>query len=76
MMLRRGLPLMTLALLSGCGRVGPVRPPGPAERITYPRGYPYQPPVRRPEPPPEPAPQDTAAPSTAPNAVGPAPQAR
>jgi len=27
-------------LLSGCGRVGPVHPPGPPERITYPRTYP------------------------------------
>lgn len=27
-------------LLSGCGRVGPVNPPGPPERITYPRAYP------------------------------------
>jgi predicted small lipoprotein YifL len=32
------LALATLA--AACGRVGPVRPPGPAEQITYPRTYP------------------------------------
>ena len=30
----------TLLLLSACGRVGPVRPPGPPDQITYPRAYP------------------------------------
>lgn len=68
MMVRRGLPLMALALLAGCGRVGPVRPPGPADRITYPRGYPYQAPTRRPAPEPEPEPDpadSTLAPAAA-----------
>jgi uncharacterized membrane protein len=27
-------------LLAGCGRLGPPRPPGPAEAITFPRAYP------------------------------------
>lgn len=27
-------------LLAACGKVGPVRPPGPADQITYPRPYP------------------------------------
>lgn len=26
--------------LSGCGRKGSPKPPGPADKITYPRGYP------------------------------------
>lgn len=60
MMRRRGLPLMALALLAGCGRVGPVRPPGPPDNITYPRAYPYQP-RTRPAPPPEPEPEDGEA---------------
>jgi predicted small lipoprotein YifL len=32
--------LAALLLLGACGKVGPVRPPGPAEEITYPRSYP------------------------------------
>jgi predicted small lipoprotein YifL len=33
--------LAALALaLAGCGRVGPPRPPGPVDQITYPRLYP------------------------------------
>ena len=32
--------LATLALAAACGKVGPVRPPGPAEAVTYPRSYP------------------------------------
>lgn len=36
--------LIALALaglaLAACGRVGPPRPPGPQEAITYPRSYP------------------------------------
>lgn len=32
------LPLA--ATLTGCGRAGPPRPPGPREAITYPRAYP------------------------------------
>jgi hypothetical protein len=38
------LPLAGVALaglaLAGCGRVGPPRPPGPVNQITYPRAYP------------------------------------
>jgi hypothetical protein len=32
--------LAVLLLAAGCGKVGPVRPPGPASAITYPRQYP------------------------------------
>jgi len=32
--------LLALALLAACGRAGSIRPPGPAEEITYPRTYP------------------------------------
>ncbi|HYZ31923.1 MAG TPA: hypothetical protein VE684_06525 [Crenalkalicoccus sp.] len=31
---------LALLALAGCGRVGPPRPPGPREAITYPRPYP------------------------------------
>ncbi len=44
----KALPLALLVLplaLAACGRVGPVRAPGPPERIVYPRLYPYVPPV-------------------------------
>jgi predicted small lipoprotein YifL len=38
------LVLLALALaaplLAACGRVGPPRPPGPPEQITFPRTYP------------------------------------
>ncbi|WP_281417441.1 hypothetical protein [Plastoroseomonas hellenica] len=27
-------------LLAACGRVGPVRAPGPPDQVTYPRVYP------------------------------------
>ncbi|MFH5923503.1 hypothetical protein [Roseomonas xinghualingensis] len=33
-----------LLALSACGRVGPIRPPGPPSEIIYPRLYPYFPP--------------------------------
>jgi predicted small lipoprotein YifL len=36
-----------LALLAGCGRLGPPRPPGPAEAITFPRAYPALSPEER-----------------------------
>lgn len=38
----RGIAVALLAALAlaGCGRVGPPRPPGPADQITYPRAYP------------------------------------
>lgn len=32
--------LALVLLLAACGKVGPVRPPGPAEEVTYPRQYP------------------------------------
>lgn len=32
--------LAVLLLLGACGKVGPVRPPGPADQVTYPRTYP------------------------------------
>jgi len=32
--------ILALALLAACGRVGPPRPPGPVEQITFPRPYP------------------------------------
>ncbi len=31
---------LALTLLAACGRVGPPRPPGPADQVTYPRLYP------------------------------------
>jgi predicted small lipoprotein YifL len=35
------LLLLAVAFLaSACGRMGPVRPPGPAEEVTHPRLYP------------------------------------
>jgi predicted small lipoprotein YifL len=38
----RGFLLILAAAvpLAGCGRVGPPRPPGPPEDVTYPRAYP------------------------------------
>ncbi|MFN8984643.1 MAG: hypothetical protein ACK5X9_19280 [Alphaproteobacteria bacterium] len=43
--MRRGarslLLLLTVAFLAtACGRMGPIRPPGPPEEITHPRQYP------------------------------------
>jgi hypothetical protein len=50
--------LLALAVpLAGCGRAGPPRPPGPKEKIIYPRTYP------KPDAPPAPAllaPPDTS----------------
>jgi len=37
-----------LLALSACGRVGPIRPPGPPSEIIYPRAYPYFPPGTQP----------------------------
>ena len=35
------LLLLAVAFLaSACGRMGPIRPPGPAEEVTHPRMYP------------------------------------
>ncbi len=40
-MTRAALGAFALVLLLGaCGKVGPVRAPGPPEEITYPRPYP------------------------------------
>ncbi|WP_255569240.1 hypothetical protein [Roseomonas alba] len=40
-MTRTVLGALALALLlAACGKVGPVRPPGPPDQITYPRLYP------------------------------------
>lgn len=38
----RALALLLAALLlaGACGKVGPIRPPGPQEQVTYPRTYP------------------------------------
>lgn len=40
--------LAALLALAACGRVGPVRAPGPPEAVIYPRAYPYIPPASRP----------------------------
>jgi predicted small lipoprotein YifL len=34
-----GMLALTVALVA-CGKVGPVRPPGPPDEITHPRQYP------------------------------------
>jgi predicted small lipoprotein YifL len=34
------LALLTALALSGCGRAGAPSPPGPANQVTYPHGYP------------------------------------
>jgi predicted small lipoprotein YifL len=36
----RAALLAALLLLAACGIVGPVRPPGPPDQVTYPRSYP------------------------------------
>ena len=36
----RVILLITLILLSACGKKGAPSPPGPAAEITYPRSYP------------------------------------
>ncbi|WP_426954771.1 LPS translocon maturation chaperone LptM [Muricoccus radiodurans] len=38
--MRIAAALLALMMLAACGRVGPIRPPGPPEEITYPRVYP------------------------------------
>jgi len=42
------LALAALAL-AACGRIGPVKPPGPREAITYPRAYPKYTDLPRPQ---------------------------
>ena len=32
--------ILALTLLVACGRMGPPRPPGPLDQITFPRQYP------------------------------------
>ncbi|GGJ36958.1 hypothetical protein [Neoroseomonas lacus] len=49
--------LAVLLLAAACGKVGPVRAPGPPSAITYPRQYPA------PEPPPRPATEPTTRPA-------------
>ena len=40
-MLRGALVVLAACcLLAACGRVGPIRPPGPPEAVVYPRTYP------------------------------------
>jgi predicted small lipoprotein YifL len=40
-MIRTLALLLAIGLLAGaCGKVGPIRPPGPADQVTYPRVYP------------------------------------
>lgn len=40
-MSRLALGLLAVLLLgAACGKVGPIRPPGPPEQVTYPRSYP------------------------------------
>jgi predicted small lipoprotein YifL len=39
-MTRIGLILLALLALSACGKRGNPEPPGPADKITYPKNYP------------------------------------
>ncbi|MDB5415751.1 MAG: hypothetical protein JWR10_4086, partial [Rubritepida sp.] len=39
-MMRVLLAVFAALALVACGRVGPPRPPGPRDQITYPRPYP------------------------------------
>lgn len=32
--------LLAVVALAACGKRGPISPPGPPDKITYPRGYP------------------------------------
>jgi len=48
-MMRLVLIVLAAGTLAACGRVGPPRPPGPVEAITYPRAYPAPTAVEREE---------------------------
>ncbi|SHJ99180.1 hypothetical protein SAMN02745194_03910 [Roseomonas rosea] len=64
----KALTLLAAALaLAACGRVGPVRSPGPADAIIYPRAYPHFPPGTHPgDPPVTPRPADSLTPGAPP----------
>ncbi|WP_268887805.1 hypothetical protein [Falsiroseomonas selenitidurans] len=32
--------LLAAGMLAACGRAGSIRPPGPPDQVTFPRGYP------------------------------------
>ncbi|MBY0335703.1 MAG: hypothetical protein K2X11_03775 [Acetobacteraceae bacterium] len=38
--LRLSCAVLALGLLAACGRIGPPRPPGPPDQVTWPRVYP------------------------------------
>ncbi|MBP0494315.1 hypothetical protein [Roseomonas indoligenes] len=67
----RALALLAASMLAltACGRVGPVRAPGPRQDIVYPRSYPYIP-LAAPPPAAVPAP-DTAGAAGAAGALSP-----
>ncbi|MBC4015223.1 hypothetical protein H7965_07770 [Siccirubricoccus deserti] len=44
-MMRLTTVMLAVLMLAGCGRVGPPRPPGPPEAVTFPRAYPAPPPM-------------------------------
>ncbi|NMJ41199.1 hypothetical protein GWK16_08105 [Roseomonas sp. JC162] len=69
-MSRAALAVLGLVLLAAaCGKVGPVRAPGPQEAITYPRQYPA--PERRPDGTVAPATTPTTGPTAMPTMVTP-----
>ncbi|MCK8787914.1 hypothetical protein M0638_26520 [Roseomonas sp. NAR14] len=63
-LLALGLPLGLSLGLAGCGKVGPVRAPGPPAEIVYPRSYPVYPPRHGQQPAAPPAPLTGAAPGS------------
>jgi predicted small lipoprotein YifL len=38
--MKLALALLLVFTIAACGRKGPPSPPGPADQVTYPRGYP------------------------------------